>query len=106
MNKSLLVMDTLDDRRELHALLAKLPPRSRVSFVAWCCSRARGVLGRKPVASSRFAPLIEQAGRCSRGDDRLTNECYSDLLALSLSYDLDMGAAARELERRVRRRPP
>ena len=103
MNKSLLTLDTLDDRRELWHLLAKLPPRSRVSFLAWCCKRAKPVLGRLPVASGRMAPTVEMAGRCDRHDLRLTNEIYSDLLYMAANHDLDLTAAAAELERRVRR---
>ena len=29
---SLLILDTLDDRREIHYLLGKLPPRKRILF--------------------------------------------------------------------------
>lgn len=100
---SLLSLDTLDDRRELHTLLCKLSPRARVSFLAWCCSQVNGKL--RPVASARMGETVDLAYRCGRADDRLTNEIYGDLLSLAANYRFDLGAAAVELERRVRGRP-
>ena len=100
---SILTLDTLDDRRELHSLLHRLSPRRRVSFLAWCCRQVSGPNGTRPVASSRVGPTLEAAYRCSVADERLTNEMYGDVLALAAQWDLDLAAAARELEARVRR---
>ena len=99
---SLLTLDTLDDRREVWHLLHRLSPRRRVSFLAWACERCTGPRGAKPVASHRMAGTIEQAYRCDGADLRLTNEVYGDLLALAANYRFDLGAAAVELERRVK----
>lgn len=101
---SLLAIDTKDDRREIWHLLHRLSPRARVSYLAWCCSRSRPVMGRLPVASSRMAPTVDLAHRCDRADLRLTNEIYSDMLSLAANYALDLVVAACELERRVRGR--
>ncbi|VTT96582.1 unnamed protein product [Gemmataceae bacterium] len=100
---SLLTLDTLDDRRELHTLLARLSPRARVSFLAWCCGQVTGRV--RPVASARMGSTVGAAYRCGRADDRLTNEVYGDLLSLAANYGFDLAAAAAELERRVRGRP-
>lgn len=104
MSQSLITLDTLDDRRELWHLLHRLPPRRRVSFLAWCCGKVRRPDGNGPVASSRMAETIAGAARCDRFDHRLTNEIYGDVLALSAQWGLDLAAAAAELERRVRDR--
>ena len=101
-NRSLFTLDTLDDRREIWALLHRLSPRARVSAVAWACSRVRTPSGRQPVVSSRLAPTVRAAHACDRADDRLTNELYGDLLALAANWDLDLGAVAVELQRRAR----
>lgn len=98
---NLLVIDTLDDRREIHLLLAKLNPRRRVLFLQWCCSRAHlaGAPEARPHLSLDFAQKIRDAYRCDRGDDRLTATIYLDLLALGAQYVFDLPAAVVELER-------
>lgn len=101
---SILVLDTLDDRRELWCLLHRLSPRRRVSFLADCCDRVRRPDGAGPVASRRMAPAVALAYRCGRADDRLTTEVYGDLLVLACQWGLDLAAAAAALEGRVRRR--
>jgi hypothetical protein len=103
MHRSLLAVDTLDDRREIYHLLHRLSPRARVSFLAWCCTRVPASVKMRPVASPRMAPAVELAYRCAAADERLTAEVYGDLLAMAVVYDLDLAAAALELERRVRR---
>lgn len=102
MKSPLLAIDTLDDRREVHRLLGRLPPKVRVAFLEWCCSTARPVMGRLPVASRRMLPTVVMAYRCDRADLRVTNEVYTDLLVLAADYDLDLAAAAVELEKWVR----
>jgi hypothetical protein len=49
MSHPALIHDQLDDRRELVTLLNHLPPRQRVAFLQWACSRAT-------VPNSRVSP--------------------------------------------------
>lgn len=107
MKPSYLVFDTLDDRRELHALLHRLPPAARVAFLEECCRRvadARGN-GPRPVPSMR-AVMVPDAVRCDRGDDRLTAAVYSDIVALAHQHGLDLARVALDLERFARGRHP
>lgn len=98
---ALLRYDTLDDRREAWHLLHRLPPRDRVAFLRWACTLATGKHGRRPdPVISRES--VRQAYRCDRADERLTNECYADYLALVAQWDLDQAAALAELVRWVR----
>ena len=107
MKHSLLVLDTLDDRREIWHLLHKLPPSRRIEFMDWCCANVSGPNGMRPTPSRlRMAETIRMAYRCDRADERLTNELYIDVLMLSSQWNLDLGRAAVELERWVRRPVP
>lgn len=99
-----LILDTLDDRREVWGMLSKLPPDARLSWLKWCCDRASGK-GRKPTPDPLRTPrMVEDARRCDRGDDRLTSEVYLDFWALTFDYSLDPLPCVLELERRVRSR--
>lgn len=104
MKSSLLVIDTLDDRREIWSLLHRLSPRDRVRFLARCCETVATVHGNGPKPSLfQMRDTVEQAYRCDRADDRLTNEIYGDLLALGTQWTLDLAAVAVELEQLVKR---
>jgi hypothetical protein len=99
-------IDTLDDRREAWYLLHRLSPRHRFRFLHWLCQHAylpRSKL--HPQASwFRMGPRIRKA---TQGDDRqdyaLTQEIYSDILALCLQYQLSAKFAVQSLEQAVRR---
>lgn len=99
---SLLVLDTLDDRREIHSLLHRLPPPARVRFLAWACAVVPGVRGNRPLPQP-MPEMVRDAVRCGRGDDRLTNSVYFDVLVLAAQWELDLRFAAEQLERLVRR---
>lgn len=102
MKPPILCFDTLDDRRELTVLLAKLPPRVRVAFVGWCCEQIQSPT--RPTPSVRNWPTVRAAERGEMGaDDRLTTTLYTDVLILSSQWGLDLTRAACELERWVRR---
>lgn len=102
---SLLVLDTLDDRREIWSLLHRLSPRDRVRFLGWCCSQVAAPGSTRPTPSLlRMGEVIGMADRCDRADDRLTNEVYGDVLVLASQWGLDLGRAAVVLERRARGR--
>jgi hypothetical protein len=100
---SVVVMDTKDDRRELWSLLHRLPPGARVAFLMRCCSevRKRDKYSNGPVATG-FEEMVREAQRCDRGDDRLTNEVYGQMIILSSQWGLDLYRAGLELERRAR----
>lgn len=82
---SVLRLDTLDDRREIHRLLDRLPPGRRLAFLQWCC---------------RQVPHPVNVAHRSTGS---TFEVFFDLWKLGHQYELDMDAAARRLESLVRR---
>lgn len=98
-----LVMDTLDDRREIHRLLSALSPRERVAYLHWCCKQVYMPNTRiNPTPSVRMLPRVSDAQRSGLYEDRLTMEIYFDWWRLANSYKLDVRKAAEELERRVR----
>ncbi|HYH66392.1 MAG TPA: hypothetical protein VD866_16990 [Urbifossiella sp.] len=101
---SLLVMDTLSDRRDIWHLLNRLPPKGRVQFVGWCADRITTNAGMRPVP--RYdRELLDLAYRDNSADLRVTNAAYADLLNLSAQWGLDLAAASVELEQWVRRKP-
>ena len=101
---SILVLDTLDDRKEIWYLLHRLSPNRRVAFLDWCCSQVSGPNGTRPIPSRlRMAETIRMAYRCDNADLRLTNELYTDVIALGHQWQLDVGRAAVVLEQFVRR---
>ncbi len=98
-----LVLDTLDDRREVHALLGKLSPTARREFIGWCCAQV--TLGKtkiRPRPSVRSDPLTLAARRDDAADARHIMDSYFDFWKLCNTYGLDAVAAAEELERRVK----
>lgn len=104
MNSQLRVLDNTDDRRELHGLLAKLPPRERVAFLERCCKNVPQGRGKLPVpAVWKMRATVEMAMRCDRADLALTNEIYCDLQSLFAEFGLDAVKTAVELERLVRK---
>lgn len=46
--------------------------------------------------------MVPDAERCERGDDRLTNAVYLDVIALATNHGLDLAAVALDLERIAR----
>lgn len=97
-------IDTLDDRRELHHLLGKLSPRDRVLFLAECCRRVPQAKGRLPVpVVTHLQTTLDQAYRCDRADQRVTNEVMGDLLMLMNQWGLDAIATAILLTEWVRK---
>jgi len=99
VTSSLLYLDTVDDRREIHSLLHRLPPADRVRFLRWACRACPARNDKKiPVPSTwSMQTTLEQAYRCDRGDLRLTNEIYADVMSLLNTWDLDAGVALAEL---------
>ena len=98
-----LILDTKDDRKEIHHLLAALPPAARMEFLAWCCRQVVLPQTRThPVPSARMAPRFAEARHSDSADERLTMEIYFDFWRLCNTYGLDPTAAAAELERRAK----
>lgn len=100
---SILLLDNLDDRREIWQLLHRLAPPRRVDFLRQCCAKVPPPRPRPAVA--RMAARLLAARTCGVADRGITNEIYYDLLYLSVNHDLDLGAAAVELEAVVSGRP-
>lgn len=98
-----LQLNTLDDRREVHQLLARLPPRRRVDFLNWCCRQIRNPVGRTcPHVSPRTLRLLPAARRDDEADQQLTNELFYDWWYLCAQHDLDQAAATQRLVELVR----
>jgi hypothetical protein len=99
-----LLLDTLDDRRELWGLLHRLEPLARVRYLRRVCRAADPArTGQVPEpVPEMVAVMVPEARRCDRGDERLTNACYADVIAVCFQYDVSLPAVAAELERYVR----
>lgn len=80
MKPAFLQLDTLDDRREIHQLLARLSPSRRLAFLRWCCRSAK-------LPNSRVRPTVppNHSGNAM--------EIYFDLFALSANYDFSLDRA-------------
>lgn len=102
----LLVLDTVDDRRELVTLLDHLPPRERVAFLHWACEQVKPTeRGHLPApVPGGYDEVTLAAYRCDRASDRLTRMVYSDVLVILHQWGIDALRLAAELERRVRTR--
>ena len=43
--------------------------------------------------------MVPEACHCDRGDERLTNTIYTDIVHLAANFHLDLPGVARDLER-------
>jgi len=101
-----LVYDTLDDRREVHQLLARLSPSRRLAYLAWCCRQGALLTTRaQPHVAQRTRALAELARRDASADRRLTFELFVDFWHLTAQYDLPVDRAVLALTDYVRGRP-
>lgn len=101
---SAVLHDNLDDRREIHQLLARLSPARRVAFVDECCRNA--VLPGseiRPGVAQKTRDLAEVARRDSSADSRLTLNLFMDLWYLHLHYRWDFDRSLARLVELVRR---
>lgn len=104
MTHALIQHNTLDDRRELHTLLGRLPPARRVAFVADCCARSVLPHSRvRPFVDPHTYALAERAVRDDAADTRLSLVLYQDLWLLSSNFDFDLSAALDRLEQVVKK---
>jgi hypothetical protein len=103
-----ILLDTLDDRREIWQLLHRLHPARRLEFLQWCCDLAArsGTRAGEPVVSHRMKARLRGAMRDDREDERLTHEVYTDFWCLVHQYEMSEQLASAELVRRVRERKP
>jgi hypothetical protein len=100
-----LIYDNLDDRREIHTLMGKLSPQSRIEFVAQCCRDAPLQVSRKnPHIAAKTLELAKTARWDSSADERLTTELYFDLWSLANGFDFDLDIALARLVQMVRKR--
>lgn len=103
---AVLVMDTRDDRRELHRLICRLSPRGRMRFLEWCCQHAQLPTGpRSPLRPRPRREMYERAElayRDSSADERHGFEVWLDVNNLAVGWDLDLKKAGLELVERVR----
>lgn len=85
-----LVLDTLDDRREMHALIERLPPPRRLAYLRWCCAQT-GQIG------------YHQA-KVDPWHSARSMEVYFDVWALHTQYGLNLDKALEKLVEIVRGR--
>ena len=69
--------DNLDDRREVHRLLTRLPPILRLRWLKWCCARCT-------LPNSNKHPVI---GLGTTGANGM--EIFYDFWQLANQYNLD-----------------
>lgn len=113
----LLHYDTVDDRREVHRLLGRLPPRERVAFLSWACRQATLPTGADialhpdgsgsmvhPQVAPKTWELMRQAQHDSRADEKLTFDVYFDVWLLATQYQVSLRRVLMQLEGLVRRR--
>lgn len=84
-----LALDTKDDRREMHQLLERIPPRLRLQWLASCCRMVTGPHSDKVRVKAT-----------TTGENAM--EVFLDAWQLFVQYQLDPTAAAVELERLAR----
>lgn len=108
MKPSYLTLDTKDDRREIWSLLHRLPPAARLAYLEKCCAAIRGLnrYGNGPVPAPGMRAMADEARRCGRADERLTNSVYLDLLQVAANMGLDLVRVALDLEALARRGQP
>lgn len=101
-----LTLDTLDDRRELWHLLHRLSPPRRLAYLTRCCEAVKDGLGNGLFPLPSMRRMVAEAMRCDRGDDRLTNAVYSDILQLAANRGLCLLAVALDLEGQAKEQAP
>lgn len=101
-----ITLDTRDDRTQIWRLLHRMPPARRYAYLVRCCEAVKDGLGNGLFPLPSMRNMVREAERCDRGDDRLTNSVYADLLQLAANRDLDLVAVALELERVAAGREP
>jgi len=98
--KPLRVYDSVDDRREIYYLLARLPPRRRVEWLSYVCKGAFIPNSRtRPHVSPKTWARAEQAERDDSLDEGLTTEVFFDFWTMVANYGLDVAAALEVLVR-------
>lgn len=100
---TVLQLDNLDDRREVHELLRHLPPRRRVAWLAWACRQSKMNKFREPIVVGREThKLAEMAIRDSSADNALTVDVYMSMWTLAMQFQLDLDRALAKLVEMVR----
>lgn len=103
----LATFDNIDDRRELHCQLSRLPPADRIRFVRWAISRTKPLGNKHPRlhldARSRDALTAATATGCPRADERITTEMWSYLIILTAQWELPLDVIANALEAAAKR---
>lgn len=87
-----LILDTRDDRREIHQLLESITPADRLAWLQWCCNQVKGPHGDKI-----------KVRRTTTGENAM--ELFLDFWQLVVQYEFDPTPAAERLEEIARRSP-
>lgn len=106
MKPSVLLYDTLDDRREVVTLLLRgLPPAAILDFLDWAIQFARGTCDQPMLlqnASADRQKMAERLRLAERGIDHarfsLAYEVYTDLGSLAHHFGMNWLAVIEELE--------
>jgi hypothetical protein len=105
--KQILSVDTLDDRREIHQLIRRLPPWKKLAFLSWACQTASLSPGSRTKPRPGFQTIeLAKKAEARPGDDtlneRLSLEIYMDLWGLTSQWDFSLDDALRKLVEMVR----
>lgn len=112
---SVLLLDTLDDRREVvTSLLSSLSADARLAYLEWVCKFAWRTCPQLRLTVSSCRPdyvamsslLRESRKGCITSSYRLSNQVWTDLFHLCHQFGLDYGACLVELESRAKGREP
>lgn len=104
MKPAYLVHDNLDDRRQMHVLLCRLPPRLRLQFAEWCCRQsAHPGCTTRPGVARRTWRKLPAAEHDDSADRALSLELWFDLWALAMQYQMDLTGVLAALEHVVAR---
>ena len=100
---TVLSVDNLDDRREVHELLRKLSPARRVAWLEWACGQSKLNRFKEPIVVARKTrELAELAQRDSSADNALTVDVYLSMWMLAMQFQLDLDKALAKLVGMVR----
>jgi hypothetical protein len=103
MKPTYLSLDNVDSRRELFHLLHRLAPRTRYNYLVKCCHAVKDGLGNGLFPLPSMRDMVRDAERCDRGDERLSNAIFIDLLQLAANRNLDLVKVALDLEQTAKR---
>lgn len=104
MSNSLLKLDTLDDRREIHRLLQLLHPAKCAAWLERQCRKIPLAHGTRPTVGKRTRAAVPEAVKFGgERHYRLATDIYFDVWFLVSQHGLDIDSLTKDLEETVKR---